>query len=192
MLAFFTDGLVERPRELIDDGVARLAATLDAGSAERSCASVIATFASGEDRRDDVALLVLRRDDIGAPLRFRANAQPASLRTLRRSLNRWLEWNDASEDDVQRIVLAVGEAATNAVEHAYGLAGGELSVEATHDRGSIVVKVRDNGAWREPRGENRGRGLKIIERCADEATVEKSTTGTTMKLRFTLSERCPT
>ncbi|WP_433362548.1 PP2C family protein-serine/threonine phosphatase [Actinoplanes sp. CA-142083] len=61
-LVFYTDGLVERRGELIDEGLERLIDVARAEPAEPLCAGIMATM--GLDRpTDDVALLVLRRFD---------------------------------------------------------------------------------------------------------------------------------
>jgi anti-sigma regulatory factor (Ser/Thr protein kinase) len=46
-----------------------------------------------------------------------------------------------------------------------------------------LVLVRDYGAWREPRGQNRGRGLKLMETLMDEVIVRREQSGTTVELR---------
>jgi phosphoserine phosphatase RsbU/P len=69
LLCFYTDGLIERPGELIDDGLARLRQVVTAQPAEAACAAVMAALIGSEPARDDVALLMIRRrteDDDGA------------------------------------------------------------------------------------------------------------------------------
>jgi serine phosphatase RsbU (regulator of sigma subunit) len=60
VLCFFTDGLVERRGELLDDGIARLCATVAPGSPESVCISVMGALVGSEHPGDDIALLVLR------------------------------------------------------------------------------------------------------------------------------------
>ena len=61
LLGFFTDGLVERPGELIDDGLDRLCRTVMAQSPETACTAVMGTLVGNEPARDDIALLMIRR-----------------------------------------------------------------------------------------------------------------------------------
>lgn len=63
-LALFTDGLVERRGELLDQGFERLCAALTVESAERSCGAVIAALVPDGGWADDAALLVIRRQDV--------------------------------------------------------------------------------------------------------------------------------
>jgi serine phosphatase RsbU (regulator of sigma subunit) len=59
-LCFFTDGLVERRDEPLDDRIAQLGQAVSAGPPESVCASVMRTLMGAKHVGDDVALLVLR------------------------------------------------------------------------------------------------------------------------------------
>ena len=61
-LLFYTDGLIERPGEPIDDGLARLCQVVAGRPPEETCAAVMAAMVGRESARDDIALLALRRD----------------------------------------------------------------------------------------------------------------------------------
>jgi phosphoserine phosphatase RsbU/P len=61
LLCFYTDGLIERPGELIDDGLARLCQAIPAGPPEVACAAVMAALVGSQSSRDDIALLIARR-----------------------------------------------------------------------------------------------------------------------------------
>ncbi len=61
VLCLYTDGLVERRDEPIDEGIARLGAAVIAQDPETACASVMAAMADISPYSDDVALLILRR-----------------------------------------------------------------------------------------------------------------------------------
>jgi len=60
VLCMFTDGLVERRDEPIDDGITRLCATVVPGPPENVCISVMGALVGGEHPGDDIALLALR------------------------------------------------------------------------------------------------------------------------------------
>jgi serine phosphatase RsbU (regulator of sigma subunit) len=61
-LILYTDGLVERPGELIDDGIARLVqASRDVPGLEALRAHVVARMVGDTHPRDDVALLLAER-----------------------------------------------------------------------------------------------------------------------------------
>jgi serine phosphatase RsbU (regulator of sigma subunit) len=73
LLCFFTDGLVERPGELIDEGLDRLCRAVTAQPLEMACAAVMKALVGSEPARDDIALLMIRR-----PGRRSAPAMPGS------------------------------------------------------------------------------------------------------------------
>ena len=113
-------------------------------------------------------------------------ADPVQLVFFRAGLDRWLrelEWPEAERVDV---LLAVGEASGNAVEHAYlnGAAGevevtGRLVVEAAGR--SIVVVVRDHGRWRADHGGN-GFGFTTVRACTARMRVRHDEDGTVVTM----------
>lgn len=61
VLAFYTDGLVERRDRPVDIGMRVLADTVRAGEPERLCAQIMAVLVGGQAAQDDVALLAIQR-----------------------------------------------------------------------------------------------------------------------------------
>lgn len=59
-LVFYTDGLVERRGEMIDTGIDRLSAAVQAGPADALCDHIMSSTAE-KHPTDDIALLVIRR-----------------------------------------------------------------------------------------------------------------------------------
>ncbi|MEV4055266.1 GAF domain-containing SpoIIE family protein phosphatase [Amycolatopsis sp. NPDC049688] len=66
VLAFYTDGLVERRDRPVDVGMAQLAATVRAGEPDRVCAQIMAAMIGNRAAQDDVALLAIRRRSVPA------------------------------------------------------------------------------------------------------------------------------
>jgi Stage II sporulation protein E (SpoIIE)/GAF domain len=66
LLCFYTDGLVERPVVPLDEGLTRLCRAVTADEPEAVCASVMAAMVGAESVRDDIALLVLRREPLNS------------------------------------------------------------------------------------------------------------------------------
>jgi putative methionine-R-sulfoxide reductase with GAF domain len=60
LLCFYTDGLIERPGQLIDDGLERLRRVVVAQSPEAACAEAMRALVGDEPARDDIALLMVR------------------------------------------------------------------------------------------------------------------------------------
>jgi sigma-B regulation protein RsbU (phosphoserine phosphatase) len=63
MMAFFTDGLVERRGEVIDRGITRVGQALVRESARLSCRAILAELVPAAGWADDAALLVIRRKE---------------------------------------------------------------------------------------------------------------------------------
>lgn len=198
-IVLYTDGLVERRGELIDDGIDRLAAIAARHHAlsPEALTDVLLTGAlagtptnggahGGPDPADDVALIVARL--VPAPLRLVLPAAAPVLRELRAAVLAWAAAAGIEEDDVYDLQLAVGEAAANAVEHAYrDLPPGSMSVELARDPdGGIDAHVRDEGSWRPIPDEKgyRGRGLELIRDISKGMRLHHGPEGT--EVRFSL------
>jgi GAF domain-containing protein/anti-sigma regulatory factor (Ser/Thr protein kinase) len=184
-VVMYTDGLIEERSESLEAGLARLRESA-AGSATMSlddlCGHIVSTALDGRDVQDDAAVLAVRLLPLGDRLAFRLPADPSALAPLRATLRRWLAAAGASEEERYEILVACGEACTNAIRHGTGGASGEFEVDAELN-GDVVIAVRDHGRWRSPRAGVGGRGLSIIEHYVDEVDVVRSATGTEVRMR---------
>lgn len=106
----------------------------------------------------------------------------ASVREMRLELRPVLELTGLPDGELEDLILAAGEAAANAVEHA-GLPGMlffDVLAEVGEARARIVIQ--DHGRWRTPSaGGDRGRGLQMIGGLA-ESTLTVGSRGTTVVL----------
>lgn len=182
----YTDGLVERRGESIDVGLKRLreAAREAPEELERLCSHVLARGPSDAGILDDVALLAVRRLSVSTEgLDIDLPAEPESLAVARHRLERWLVDAGASRDDIFVIRLAVNEACTNVVEHAYGPERGlTFRLLAERSATGVLVEVADTGRWRASRGRG-GLGLQMIEQVMDGLDIERTASGTTVRMR---------
>ncbi|MGH8979344.1 MAG: ATP-binding SpoIIE family protein phosphatase, partial [Acidimicrobiia bacterium] len=181
-LVLFTDGLIERRGEPIDERLELFASRArDAlGSGEDWCDRVVEAMI-GERRDDDVALLAVRIDHMRQPeLHLEVPAELVHLRNIRNHTRRWLAARGVDQDDTEAVLLAVGEATGNVAVHAYGAHGGRLRLDATLDHDRLEVAVADDGRWRPPR-DGDGRGLAIIEQMSDSLDVSTGEHGTTVR-----------
>jgi serine/threonine-protein kinase RsbW len=122
----------------------------------------------------------------GAWLWERLPAEPGSVIVLRRLVRRWTRATVVDEEVGESIVLAVDEAVSNVVEHAYGAGSGGVQVLAVPrpcGKGVAVV-VEDQGVWSPPAVDPgfRGRGLALMEELADHRSVVGSGAGTTVRM----------
>ncbi|OBG96337.1 anti-sigma regulatory factor [Mycobacterium sp. E136] len=125
------------------------------------------------------------------PLWIEVPATADRLAQIRRRLLGWMEPIGVPDAVGADIVLAVNEAATNCVEHAYlNSADGVVVVEANVEDGRIVVRVSDRGEWRAPSTEptTRGRGLPIIRALGNDVEVMRSSAGTTVRMDFDVAD----
>jgi anti-sigma regulatory factor (Ser/Thr protein kinase) len=186
-LVLYTDGLVERRGEPIDAGIDALAAALDGGAPETACDTVLARLLDDAPPRDDVALVIARRMRLTAPrAALVIPAEPGRLRELRRWLEAWLRGNEVAGPRGADLVLAVHEAAMNAVEHAYGVDAGTVEVRVARTAAGIEAEVRDAGRWNDaPSRGDRGRGLPLMRTLVDAVAVARGAAGTIVRMRTT-------
>jgi anti-sigma regulatory factor (Ser/Thr protein kinase)/putative methionine-R-sulfoxide reductase with GAF domain len=191
VMALYTDGLVERRNASMVERLHHLCTVVQPAAPEDVCIRVMAELIGHEAPLDDVALLVLRRSVVGPadPLEMTLRAIAPNLGDVRAALRRWLAEAGASRPDAIDILLAVGEATSNVVEHAYGPVGGDMTVRAELHGDDAVVTVADRGRWRRPRGTNRGRGSGLIAAASDDFRVERAPEGTTVTIRRRLAGR---
>lgn len=184
----YTDGLVERRGEVVDEGVDRLAARA-AQLADRPpdalLGALLDALVPAGLPSDDVAVVAARV--LPPPLRLRVPARPDRLAPLRTAVRDWARANALPADLVEDLLLALGEAVANAVEHAYA-APGAGEVECTLSRGvdgAVEVAVRDTGTWRPEPAENghRGRGLAMIRALAADVVLDHGPGGTRVGFR---------
>jgi anti-anti-sigma factor len=182
-IVLYTDGLVERRGAPIDEGLGKLLRTAsearDLPPEDFVGAITDVLLADGHD--DDVALVVVRH--IPPPLRESLPAEANELSAMRRRVGRWATAAGLSPDLLDDLQLALGEAAANAVDHAYPETTGDFDYEVARDAlGGVHVVVRDHGRWRPEPTDNghRGRGLRIIRALSDATTFERDDSGTTV------------
>ena len=61
LVCFYTDGLIERRAQTIDQGLEQLCQAVTAQPPDAACAAVMAALVGSEPARDDIALLMVRR-----------------------------------------------------------------------------------------------------------------------------------
>ena len=196
-LVLYTDGLVERRGEPIDDGMDRLALAASALADADPARLVTGLLAAGVPvggGNDDIALIAARF--LPPPLHQRRPARPEELVRVRRTVQEWLSANGFAEELSYDLQLALGEAVVNAVEHAYpaGADGEfEFTVRRHADGGGVDVEVVDFGHWRSPSVDAgfRGRGLGFIRALAEPAVIEPGPGGTTVRFTMRAAESEP-
>jgi anti-sigma regulatory factor (Ser/Thr protein kinase)/putative methionine-R-sulfoxide reductase with GAF domain len=193
VLCFYTDGLVERRAVSLDVGLKHLCAAVVAGPVESVCTRIMGKLIGDQPSADDIALLVLRRQQVNeiGPLELALPAQPWSLKDIRDAMRPWLAAVGAGPRAIADLLVAVGEACANAVEHAYGPKGGILTVRLELQLPDVVATVGDVGQWRSPPEGRGGRGTQVMRHCADDVRISHGASGTTVVIRHRLAEEMP-
>lgn len=123
-------------------------------------------------------------------LTLECRAVPESVATIRRRITTFAREYGASDLLVEDIAIAISEASTNVVLHAYrNQAGpGPMAVMATVESGQIVLRIRDEGCGMIPRHDSPGAGLglPLLVQLASSFELEESDMGLSLCLRFDL------
>ncbi|MGA7050590.1 MAG: SpoIIE family protein phosphatase [Mycobacterium sp.] len=189
-LMLYTDGLVERKHEPIDDGIGRatdvLVETMNL-PLDAVADTILTDLAPASGYDDDVAMVIYRHQQ--APLRIESSATADQLAGMRRQLTAWLRAADIPAAQAADIVLVVSEACTNCVEHAYeGHSVGTMLTEVHTVGGEVRVRITDSGSWKPPAANpgNSGRGLVLMRAMSDAIDLDTTPTGTTVDITFRL------
>ncbi len=206
LLVFYTDGVIEIDRDVLD-GEAKLLAAVDRiadATTTLSAAALLHDVHGGRAAPDDIAMLLMRRTMI-APVR-RAEALPVktwrfhsssaqSARDSRVALMEFVREHAADDADVFTAELILGELLANTVEHAPGLV--EVLIDWTQPQ--PTVRVRDSGPGLDALGDGLlpsdamsedGRGLFLIATLAQDVRVSRAPGfGTEISVRLPLVRR---
>jgi serine phosphatase RsbU (regulator of sigma subunit)/anti-sigma regulatory factor (Ser/Thr protein kinase) len=181
LLVLYTDGLVEKRSQDIDEGIGRLREIFGPGSAneplEELCKSTLAGVYADE-HRDDIAVLMARLRRLPAdhivswtlPSELTSASRARSV--IRRPLRRW-----GLTDLLPTAELLVSELVTNAVRYAQGKIGLRLVLEK-----ALVCEVLDDSAalprLRHPDdSDERGRGLQVVSQLAQRWGARRAAAG---------------
>jgi anti-sigma regulatory factor (Ser/Thr protein kinase) len=116
----------------------------------------------------------------GSPYEQSLPAAPESIPRLRHGVSRFAAEIGASDRVLRKIALAVSEACTNAVVHAYRKRGsGNVAVRAERRGRALCIEVADNG---------RGLGTPLMAILADRMEIAENPAGdgTVVRLEFGL------
>ncbi|TPG28111.1 response regulator [Mycobacterium hodleri] len=183
----YTDGLVERRRQSLDEGITRAADTLRDATRTHDldalAGHLVTTMAPEDGYPDDVALLLYRQP---APLHLSFPAHAAQIATTRTALRTWLGRTELSPNQIQDLLVAAGEAVTNAVEHGHrDQPEGTITLTARTQGNDLHVSITDTGTWKPPvtgPDRTRGRGFTLMHALAHDVTIHSDDTGTTVDL----------
>ncbi|MCV7151288.1 SpoIIE family protein phosphatase [Mycolicibacterium pyrenivorans] len=196
-LLLYTDGLVERRREALDDGIARAADVMEddgATTLDQLAKLIMSRLAPTEGYQDDVAMLLYRQP---APLEMKMPADVGELAPSRAALRSWLTRAGVKAEQILDVLIATGEALANAIEHGHrhgrsteSTEGteGTVTLRATALADRLHVTVVDTGSWKTPvAATHRGRGIALMRGLMHDVTIEPEAGGTTVHMHARIS-----
>ncbi|MFJ6698349.1 SpoIIE family protein phosphatase [Streptomyces sp. NPDC091272] len=190
-LLLYTDGLVERRRRPLMDGIGQAGEAVQDGrdtTVDDLASEVMSRLAPAGGYDDDVALLLYRHP---APLEVTFPAESSQLAPVRSALRSWLNECELPPHTMQSVLVAAGEACANAVEHGHRHTPGKsirLRAEAMVD--TLRLSVADSGRWKTPRPEanaHRGRGVTLMQAMMQQVTITPGPSGTTVEMHARIS-----
>ncbi len=117
-------------------------------------------------------------------------ARPENVALVRHVMGAFADALDLPEKTLADIRLAVTEACTNVVRHAYGADGGTMDVEIRPQPDRLEIVVADSGRGIAPSTDRRGPGLglRMIAQLADWVEVDRTVhAGSRVAMSFTYS-----
>lgn len=126
-----------------------------------------------------------RQENALKPFHLDFPAEADRLAEVRRALHDWLAGIPIAAGLAHDVVLAAGEACTNAIEHGHRCDGGPVGLSASLTDDHIRVVVADHGRWQPgdtAADDSRGRGMAIMRMVSSEFEVETTESGTVVKM----------
>ena len=121
-------------------------------------------------------------------------ADPEQLVLIRRALAGWLAPLALTGTESADVVLAVDEAAANAVRHAYGPdESGVVELTLWTEPGTLSIEVVDHGRWSPPaeRPTAGGRGIPLMSTMSEAVLIHFDARGSRVLLRHRIPAAAP-
>jgi GAF domain-containing protein/anti-sigma regulatory factor (Ser/Thr protein kinase) len=194
LLVLYSDGLIERHGESLTAGLERLvevAAACRQLPAQAVCTQLVDALVGAAGYLDDVVVVALR--PVGTIADCHVDCVPADFGQIpfaRHRLRTWMTGLGLGQAHGYDLLLAVGEAVNNAIEHASGRDPRRyVAIEAFADERRIEVSVTDTGRWSKDsavsrRTDERGRGLTLIHGLSDGVDTVRGPLGTRVTMTF--------
>lgn len=98
----------------------------------------------------------------------------------------WLHQHGIPEEVSFDVLVAVSEAQTNSVQHAYAFEPGPIEIDGLITDGTVQVTVTDHGTWRQrttDHADGRARGLALMRTLMDVVEIDSNGNGTAVRMR---------
>jgi sigma-B regulation protein RsbU (phosphoserine phosphatase) len=191
VVAFYTDGLIERRGESLDVGLERLREAISPGAPDRVAHEIMRHLIGGRLPADDIALVVMHRIPASseAEMQSREENEPAVFAVpydatgpaaARRFVRRFA--SDYTLGDIDVVEVIASELVTNAIDH--GAAPVHLTLR--YRDGETTIEVADGDPniddvrHRADQAEPGGKGLHLVASLAKRWGTRRSPTGKTV------------
>ena len=191
VVAFYTDGLIERRGESLDIGLERLREAISPGAPDRVAHEIMRHLVGSRMPEDDIALVVVHRTAVPseAAVQSHSDDEPKVFAVpydatgpvaARRFVRRFA--SDYTLGDAEVLELIASELVTNAIVH--GAAPVQLTLR--YEDGETTVEVADGDpdvddvTRRADRAEPGGKGLHLVASLAKRWGTRPSPTGKTV------------
>jgi serine phosphatase RsbU (regulator of sigma subunit)/anti-sigma regulatory factor (Ser/Thr protein kinase) len=192
---FYTDGLIENDRDPIRGEQALLEAvrsllcrrTAEHADAHDPATAVQERVFRGASNRDDAAVLILSRE---APVPcYVFSAVPIVAPIARAIVEREMASLQIDHERRFGVLVALGEAIANAIEHAYrGSLPGLIRLAFENEARQLIVTVEDFGRWRPfIHRDERGRGIELMHAFMDSVQILSTRQSTKIVLKTKLA-----
>ena len=125
-----------------------------------------------------------------AELKLSLPARSENLGKIRRAVSEYAASLGADEETIADLRLAVNEACSNVVRHAYDGGEGMMEVEARPNGGCLLVTVKDHGRGLGGRSSDPGTGLglRVASAVSGSFAMQQNAPGTEVRLVFPIGE----
>ena len=151
---------------------------------------IVANLTANTQPVDDIVIACFRYTPVVAKLNLQLDARAEELAGMRDAIRIWLGSRQVGLVGSDDVLLVVGEACANTIDHAYRHESiGTISIELTDHLQHIGVRVVDQGSWRPPGKHNkdRGRGTMIMQALTDCFDVKHDAYGTIVNCTIKLN-----
>jgi len=191
LLVFYTDGLVSASHDLPNEEafLNRVVRSASRQYGIDHAHTILHEVLHGRAAPDDIAVVTLAMSPVPVErIDLTLPARAGSVRLARQALRQLTARLGVEDAHGQKIGVALSEAVSNVVEHAYGAAVGTVTVRAWREGKWLRVEVEDYGRWRAPRpAEYRGYGIPTMRALAHRVEIDRRPTGTVIRFAVSLS-----
>ena len=117
-------------------------------------------------------------------------AEPSALAGIRRAVRGWLAPLHLTAEAEDDLVLAVSEAGSNVIDHAYSTPEVAAGIELFFwtEPAVLSIQIVDHGRWQPPgpHSAGNGTGINLMQRLVDFVMIRYDARGTRVLLRHSL------